>query len=57
MNANELLYLNNYKRKSFQWELWSYCKNKCVFCYLGDENKNTLEHRQLTSLNDFIKKQ
>ena len=52
---NDELYLNNFKRKSFQWELWSYCKNKCVFCYLGDENKNTLEHRQLTSLNDFIK--
>ena len=52
--AEKELYLNNYKRKSFQWELWSYCLNKCVFCYLGVENKNTLEARQLTSLNDFI---
>lgn len=51
----DLLYLNNYKRKSFQWELWSVCNNLCEFCYLGKTNRHTDKERQLTSLNDLIK--
>lgn len=57
MNENEEkeLYLNNYKRKSFQWELWNYCHQRCLYCYLGALNLDTLEERQLTSLSDFNK--
>ena len=51
----DALYLNNYKRKSFQWELWSVCNNLCEFCYLGKDNRHTDKERQLTSLNDLIK--
>ena len=49
----DTLYLNNYKRKSFQWELWSVCNNLCEFCYLGKDNRHTDKERQLTSLNDL----
>ncbi len=57
MNEQELkdLYLNNYKRKTFQWELWSFCNQKCVFCYLGADNKDTRAERQMKSLIDFEK--
>lgn len=57
MNEQELkdLYLNNYKRKTFQWELWSFCNQKCVFCYLGADNKDTRAERQMKSLMDFEK--
>lgn len=47
------LYLNNYIRKSFQWELWDYCRQKCTYCFLGELNLETLEERQLTSIDDF----
>lgn len=47
------LYLNNYKRKSFQWELWEYCRNHCQFCYIGADNLDTKAKRQLTSLREL----
>ena len=50
---NDLLYLNNYGRRSFQWELWSMCNNLCTYCYLGKENRHTDKERQMTSLNDL----
>lgn len=53
LTEEDILYSNNSGKKSFQWEMWTYCKNKCVFCYLGKENINTLEERQLKSIEDF----
>lgn len=52
---NNELYLNNYKRKSFQWEIWSYCNQKCMYCYNGALNLDTVEQRQLTSISDLNK--
>lgn len=52
---NNELYLNNYKRKSFQWEIWSYCNQKCIYCYNGALNLDTIENRQLTSIADLNK--
>ena len=49
-NSLDELYLNNYKRHSYQWELWWECNNRCKFCYLGEENKETFEERQLASI-------
>ena len=51
----ELLYLNNVGRKSFQWELWQYCNSLCKFCYLGEDNRIYNKERQITSLNDLDK--
>ena len=53
MKEEDLLYLNNYGRRSFQWELWSMCNNLCTYCYLGKENRHTDKARQMTSLNDL----
>ena len=50
---DELLYMNNVGRKSYQWELWQYCNSLCKFCYLGDENRIYNKERQLVSLNDL----
>lgn len=47
------LYLHNYKRKTFQWELWQRCNQCCQFCYLGNEKIRVLEERQLKSLKDL----
>lgn len=50
----DCLYKNNYKRKSFQWELWQQCNTPgCLFCYLGTDNRHTNKERQLKSLHDF----
>ena len=52
MLENEL-YVNNKKRKSFQWQVWTYCNNGCRFCFLGKENRKNIKERQLKSLNDL----
>lgn len=52
---DELLYLNNVGRKSYQWELWQYCNSLCKFCYLGEDNRIYNKARQITSLKDLDK--
>lgn len=51
----DLLYLNNHGRRSFQWEVWAMCNNYCTYCYLGNENRHTDKERQMKSLNDLHK--
>lgn len=53
IKEEDLLYFNNYGRRSFQWELWSMCNNLCTYCYLGKENRHTDKARQMASLNDL----
>lgn len=55
MNENDLLYQNNKGRKSFQWQVWTYCNNKCKFCFLGKANDIHTKKRQHTSLLDLNK--
>ena len=52
---NDKLYKNNGERKSFQWQVWPYCNNKCKFCFLGEANSQYIKERQLTSLRDLGK--
>ena len=52
-SEDDLLYMNNIGRKSFQWELWECCNNLCPFCYLGTDNRHTDSKRQLKSLSDL----
>lgn len=51
----DLLYHNNQERKSFQWELWSLCNQRCTFCYLGEFHnpEQCTEEKQLSSLQEF----
>ena len=49
-NEDDMLYINNKFRKSFQWQLWTYCDNICQFCFLGEENRKYLKDRQRISL-------
>lgn len=49
---NDLVYMNNMGRRSFQWELWAMCNNLCKYCYLGTANRSTNKERQLKSLSD-----
>lgn len=53
MEDQRLIYLNNQGRKSFQWQLWPYCNNNCVFCFLGSANSIYLKDRMLKSLHDL----
>lgn len=53
-SQEDLLYLHNVGRKSFQWELWQCCNNLCSFCYLGKENRHTDTDRQLESLRELL---
>lgn len=55
INENDKLYMNNKVRKSFQWQVWPYCNNKCKFCFLGEANSQYIKERQHTSLNDLSK--
>ena len=55
LTEEDLLYHNNYGRRSFQWELWECCNNLCKFCYLGKDNRHTDKKRQLKSLEDLKK--
>ena len=50
------LYYNNYKKHSFQVELWEECDNRCQFCYLAQEGFKTLDNRKLEALNDLKNK-
>lgn len=50
------LYYNNYKKHSFQVELWEECDNRCQFCYLAQEGFKTLDTRKLEALNDLKNK-
>ena len=52
-NEYDLLYKNNNGRKSFQWQVWTYCNNKCKFCFLGKANDIHTKKRQHTSLHDL----
>lgn len=54
-SEDDLLYMNNVGRKSYQWELWAMCNNLCDFCYLGDTNRETNKEVQLISLNKVLK--
>ena len=42
--------MNNKYRKSFQWQVWTYCNNICKFCFLGEANREYLKDRQHISL-------
>lgn len=53
-SEEDALYLHNVGRKSFQWELWQCCNNRCSFCYLGQENRHTDKERQVASLKGFL---
>ena len=55
MPEEDLLYLNNIGRRSFQWEMWSMCNNLCSYCYLGMANRHTDKDRQMKSLIDCHK--
>lgn len=50
---DDLLYMNNIGRKSFQWELWQCCNNLCSFCFIGENKNNTDKERMLKSLDDL----
>ena len=52
---DELTYMNNMGKKSYQWELWAMCNNLCKYCYLGQTNRGTNKERQLKSLRDCYK--
>ena len=52
-NENDLLYQNNKGRKSFQWQVWPFCNNRCQFCFLGEANSEYIKPRQHTSLTDL----
>lgn len=55
MPEDELVNLNNFGRRSFQWEVWAMCNNYCTYCYLGSENRHTDKERQMKSLVDLHK--
>lgn len=55
LNENDKLYINNKVRKSFQWQVWPYCNNRCKFCFLGEANSQYIKERQHKSLNDLSK--
>ena len=50
VSEDDKLYTNNKYRKSFQWQVWTYCNNHCKFCFLGDANREYLKDRQHISL-------
>ena len=52
-SVEDKLYINNKERKSFQWQVWPYCNNKCKFCFLGEANSQYIKERQHKSLNDL----
>ena len=52
---DDLLYYNNYGRRSYQWEMWAMCNNLCSYCYLGTDNRHTDKVRQMQSLTDCHK--
>lgn len=52
---DDLLYLNNIGRKSYQWEIWQCCNQLCKYCYLGKDNRHTDKEVQLKSLREFAK--
>lgn len=50
LSEDDKLYTNNTGRKSFQWQVWTYCNNLCKFCFLGEANREYLKDRQHISL-------
>ena len=42
------------EKKSLQFELWQVCNNRCLFCYIGEENRYTPDSLKLQALNDAI---
>lgn len=46
----------NVERQECQFEVWSECNSKCVFCYLSTNNIKTLDEIKIRQMNEIIQK-